>query len=446
MEAETGYYKELNAYQLEDSELTTESILQCFLVTLKSMVLCGSLVGLLATFLWWIDLNVSIPCFNGWDSVPESVHRQRLLVDMIKGILLMYWPLVCLAPICSWSTVRELRLFHMCTIAGLTDAVVHALLFIFRLYHLHWRSYIGNVIFLTVTFLVYYFYGQHRQQMSQNKDSTVLLACKLSFQFILGLCLTVPFNYVFLDYYGKVEDFLKVILNSGLILLFFIFKVVLYYVLTNIDGIFLQGEGILFAVTYITATTIVARLLQARIESFAYFIGVSFLHGACSIIDKLMFPFRDKIVSCICKGRGRQTTSHAQDFNTNQSFISVITEATCVIFCSSVAYLLAYYYKGEESTGSRYNGFRLFKEMVERVGTAIAIELVMNMIAMKILVRVQKVPVTAVWKLKWKFIVIVHILQVLFIVLYYCFYLNQMLIKDFEKNKNQTCVGNFKRV
>ena len=427
------------------------SLWLCLKASLESTALCGVVVGLIATFLWWLELNLKTYCFTEWGKISENLHRRRLIVDIFIAGLAQYWALSCIAPLCDWQTIKKLSLAYICTISTLLDAINRLILFIFSYYSKRWKYYIGSTLFLLTSFKVCYNFAQHCKAASDARYNAFVLALKLSLQFSFGILVSIPFTMVFLDAYYHSSSFERTVLACALIIAFAIPKLFINHVVTNLRGICTPGDEIMFVIAYMTATTICARLMQAQTEKLSYFTIISIVHGILNVIDKLSLPLKRKILLWVCcncnkKHKHQSTFENTSLFLANQTLFSIITDTTSVIFSSAAAYLLLYYYKREESTGERHSGYFLFKEMVIRSSIAISIELVFNVIAVKIQTHLYKIPVIGVWKRKWKSIIVVHAIQVLLIVLYFSQFINNVLLMDYYKEANITCFGQFKRV
>ena len=423
----------------------------CLKVCVESTIFCGVFVGLFGTFLWWLELNVRTYCLQGWKKVRESIHDIQLIVDIVKAMLIQFWAFLCIVPICDWSTIKKLKLFYICAIGAFLDAFDRLLLFIFMRYSKRWQHYIGNVIFLGTSFTVCYLFARHCIAARKVRCQTFVLTMKLNLQFICGMMVSIPFILVFLNLYYDSPPTNKTILVCAMIIFFAIPKLLINQVITNIHGICKPGDEITLAICYLTGTTLVLRLMQAKIEQLSYFVAICVVHGLLNVIDKLSLPLRRKILSCMCKScaqaRDRQLSCvNESAFLANLTLISIITETTSVIFSSAEAYLITYYYKKEGTTGERYNGFMLFQEMVIWCSIAVGIELVFNVIAVKIQTNLYSIPVIIVWERKWKSIIIIHMVQVFFIVLYFSEYLNDILLRDKYKTANATCFGFFERI
>ena len=92
----------------------------------------------------------------------------------------MAWPLLSIAPICSWSMVKQSNMLFWSTIAGLLDVTDRLLLYVFGLYGAPWKSYVGNVIFRVISFIVFYKLAKFRQVLSCDNQNTIILIFKQS--------------------------------------------------------------------------------------------------------------------------------------------------------------------------------------------------------------------------------------------------------------------------
>ena len=458
----SGYYVEY--YGSCDSDLdsiiTTDrvsekcwrkSIWTCIKVSLESTVCCGVFGGIFGTFVWWLELNVKMYCPTQWEKVPEHIHRRQLLVDIFIVALVQFWVFSCIAPLCGWSVIKKLGMIYICTLGALLDAINHLATYIFLNYSKNWKEYIGSSIFFATSFTVCYQFAQHCKAAGNAHYNAFLFTLKLNLQFIVGVLVSIPFNLAFLDFYSRSNSFEKTILVCILVIAFAIPRLIINHVVANLHETCTPGNEIMLAVVYLTATTVVSRLMQARIDDFRYFIIISIVHGILNVVDKISLPLRRRIFSflcCNCKRRDNHQLRHENTsmFLANQTLISIITETTSVIFSSAVAYLIMYYYAREEGTNARYNGYSLAKNMVKRCSIAVGIELIFNIIAVKIHTHLYKIPVIDIWRRKWKSIMIIHMIQVLFIVLYYSQYVNKILLKKHYRNETVTCFGLFKRI
>ena len=426
----------------------TFSLREYVKASLQLSVICGVIFGLFATLLWWIDLNIHGYCFGNWYTIPIRNQRLALFAESIDVLLVAFWPLLTIAPICSWKMVKESHVLFWCAIAALVDIIDRLSLYIFGHYGEHWKSYVGNVIFLVISLVVFYKFVSHRQAERSNNDNTMLIALKVCVQLFIGIAIFLPYNYAFLNFYRYSTQITRIFLSCSLIAAFYIPKLVISHVITNLHGVYKPNEGIVFAVAFLVLSTMVTRLTQARVENLTYFTIISLIHGIFNVVDKVSINLRTNFLNWICR-RSQSNTDENKDYVAqyivHQSLISIITETSSVIFSNAAAYILVYYYKREGNTGRRYDGSSLFKEMLIRSAIAIVIEWAFNMLALKVYCYL-KIPVLNVWKKEWKFILALHLVQVIYVIVYFAHYVNAMLLGDVLHNSTSGCVGLFKRL
>ena len=424
------------------------SLIQFINTSFQLSVICGTLTGLFATLLWWFELNVRGYCNENWDNIPIGNRRLRLFLDSFEGIAIMYWPLLTIATICSWSMIKKSNVLFWCTIAGLVDVTDRLCFYVFGNYGKGRQSYAGNVIFLLMSFIVFYKFVEHRQILSTNRQNKIVITLKIILQIILGLIIYLPYNYLFLHFYRTSPPMYRAILSCLLIAVLYGPRLIIGNVITSIHGIFEPSESFVFAAPYLVISIMVTRLTQAEVENLPYFTIISLVHGIFNVVDKLFLPVRRKIYKLLCR-RSREVMEdnwiYTQQYVVHQSLISMITETSSVIMSNAAAYLFRYYYEKDKSTGKRYDGWDLFTEMCIRSSIAVSIELIFNAVALKVQCYLN-CPVVDIWKSEWKLIVVINLLQALYAVVYFSQYVDTMLLQDILRNSTSDCVGLFRRL
>ena len=419
------------------------SLIKCIYASFQLSVMCGILFGLFATFLWWIELNVNGYCSEALDNIPKQLRHTKLFVMPVRFLLIMFWPLLTVAPICSWSMIKKSNILFWCTIAGLVDVIDRLYFYIFEHYKTHWRSYVGNVIFLMIWFVVFYKFVRHRLLQSGKNYNAVKITLKITLQITLGLAMSIPYNYVFLPFYQGSTTLIKLALSCSLITVLYAPKLIISQVIINLHGVYEPNEGIVFAVVVLVMSTMVTRLSQATIDSLTYFIIVSLVHGIFNVLDKVTTNARTKFFNWICKRSNNhmnERNEYVTHYIAHQSLISIITETSSVILSNAAAYLLAYYYKSEG-----YNGWYLSRDMLIRSSIAVCIEWTFNVVSLKIQCD-QNIPVLGIWKREWRLILVIHLIPVIYVVIYFAPYVDASLLHDALPNSTSQCAGLFRRL
>jgi len=361
----------------------------------------------------------------------------------------MIWPLFTIMPICSWSMIKESNLLFWCTIGCFVDSFQFLCLYLFDRYDGNRGSHIQQGIFSVVSLIVFYKCARYRQHLSNNNNRTLFITLTFAMQFIAISVLLLAYNFLFLKYYRGSTHVGKILLSCSLIPVFYIPKLIIGNLLTNLHGIYKPNEGIVFASGFLVISTMVTRLAQAGIENLTYFTIVSIFHGIVMILDKLSFPLRVKLFKLLCRQRGNHThevSLYTQHYTAHQSLISIMTETSSVIMSNAAACLLAYYYKRDESTGKRYSGWFLLVAMIKRSAIAVSIEWIFNSISSRFQNERFKIPVLRLWKIDRRFILVIHLIQTIYVVVYFAHHANLTLLQDVFLKSNQTCIGLFEKL
>ena len=423
----------------------------CLKVNVECTIVCGVVVGLFATFLWWLDLIIRQHCSPDWEKIPERIYRTHLIVDIVIVLIINFWAFSLIAPLCGWSVSKELNLVCYCIIGGLLDTVDRLVVYIYGHYSKIWRYYVGSVIFLLTSFAICYRFARHCKTALNVSYNTFVLTLKLGLQVVVGFVVSLVLNLLVFELYYKSSPDDRTILACVLIVAFAVPKLFINHIATSIRGICTPGDEIMLSIAYLTGSTVVCRVLQAKINDLKPFIVISLVHGVLNVFDKLLSPLQRRVLSFMChicedSGSNEGRSTKVSLFLANQALVLSITETTCVVLSVAAAYLLRHYYEKDEITGQRYDGLALLKDMAMKCGIGIGIEFVFNVVALQIHTYLYNVPIFSVWKGKWKFILISHIIQVMFIVLYFSVPINDVLIRNYYIKANSTCFGFFERV
>ena len=410
----------------------------------KLTMICGILFGLFAAFLWWIKLNVEVYCFRSWNDIPARIHHLRLLSDSVQESIVFFWPLLIIAPICTWSMIRESNVLFWCAISGLLGFVIRFFLFIFHHYQALWKSYMGNFIFCVTAFIVFYKFAKYRQQQTGNSENTLMLTLKVCVQLIVGMVIALPYNYIFLNFYRHLSPFARTIVSCSIIVLLYIPKLIIASVVTNFRGIYKPNEGIIFAAAFLVISTMVPRLAQAGVESLTFFTIISLFHGMVNVLDKLTLPSRTKFLNFVCRRSTdaiNESWAYTQQFIVHQTLVGIITETSTVIMSNAAAYLIVYYYKIELGTMKSFDGWNLMTDMLMKLFIAVIIDWIFNIIALKVQNDCHKLPVLQIWQREWKFIMVIHLIHIIFVIMYFSFFVDIMLLQDVMHNITTNCIG-----
>ena len=429
------------------------SVSRCAWICFQTTVVCGIIVGIIGTTIWWLDLNLGMCCYaytKQRDKMPVKYKRIRLTTEVVEGMIIQFWSFSCLSCAFDWSTLSRLNIPMWNMIAAYTDACCRLFVHIYGMSDTRLKSYIGNVIFFTTLTLNYVKIARHHRRTVCRRHGVLSLALKLSLQFLLGFMIAVSINYWFLAEFKKSHPLLKAVFASVLPVILAIPKCLLTIIYARLTGVYSPGQAVMFTVSMQVSNSLACRLLQANNENFKLFILISFVHGILNVIDKLLQPVRDRFGSLICpsrRNRRKGRSARASRLIADQALVNMITETSGMMISSASFYIMAYYYTRDSTTGLRANGYTLLKFMVKRVGLAILIEYFFTTLGLFIQTRKHNIPVIKIWALKWKWIFGVHLVQVVFAMLYLPGHFDDVSLTNHLNKGNHTigCLGPFER-
>lgn len=427
-----------------------KSLARCTLVSFLMTLLVGICVGIIATIVWWLGLNLVHCCFglqDNWSKMPVKYQRIRLISEVVHGMLLQLWSFTCVVPVFDWTIINQLNLPIWNVLASCADAIFRLLLFVFGIYRYQWKSYVLNILFLFISFLNFARIARYYHDHYHLDCNIFLLAVKLGIQFWFGLLFLLPFNYLFVPAFTTATTLGRTIMSMSLPIFFGIPKVVVSYVIGRVDRIFSPGKAMIFTIPTHTATTLSSRLIQANSESFAQFVAISIVHGVISILDNCAFPLKAKVLRFVFRKKDQKTSPRVSRLLADETILSMLTNSACIVLGCAAVNILSYYYLRKAVTGERYNGRALLLIFIERVGSALIIEFFCNVISLKILSYAYNIPLLRVWWNRKYWIIAMLLIHMIFAVIYTPKYIDNALLAYELKTRNQTvaCLGPFER-
>ena len=408
------------------------SLLQFAEMSFNLTLTCGVLFGVFATFLWWVRLRME-GCTQAWDYTTDGIYRSQLLNHSVQAVIMFFSPLLTIAPISSWLMIEKSNVLFWCVIAWLFSVVDRFSLAIFHHYPLSWNSYVGNVIYCVTAFIVFYKFARYRQQQKENVENTIVLTLKLCMQLIFGMALALPYIHIFLPFYYHLSiRVYKMVAACSILAVLYIPKLIIAYVVTNLRGICKPNEGMIFAATFLVISAMLPRLAQARIEGdLILFSVISLFHGIFNVLEKVALPLRSKFFNCVCRsstGIVDESQIYTQEYFAHQSLISIVTETSSIVWTNARLYLLF-----------RRNGsYFTIKDLCMKLGIAVPIEWISNVLALKLQNDRYDIPVVRVWQRDWKIILVVHLIQIVLVV-YFSYWVDMMLLSSLQHYSATIC-------
>lgn len=430
-----------------------KSLALCVTCAFTTTILSGIPVGFLTSVCAWLDLNLAEACYSrNWNEIPLNVRRIRLTAQVAEGMFIQFWSFSALLFMFGWKRLSDLNIPIWNVLGAAVDAIYRLFLNTYGVYyqrpHDHWMSYPLNVLFVAITAFNFY---RITKAFEQGFRLRMKLAVKLGMAFILGTPMFLLMNYFLYPAYANYsDDKMKAVFSTLLPAVFIIPKAVINICLVDIAEYCGTGKSAMLVVGFHTNTAIVARYLQANIESIEIFTAICFMHGFESLLDKATFNLRMKgyrffCGSCVGNGDPAIARKRQHDMNriiAEQSISGMILETdTIFMSCALVSILLYFFGEGNHKWNT------LAYEFTKRVTIAGVIEMVFNVIAIQIQTYYFNIPVIRVWKKKWWWILLTMVTYSLYATLYNSEYLYRPVLSQsiYDQNKLRNCSMPFHR-
>ena len=446
-----------------------KSLRKCAVLSLQVST-CGFVFGLLAIGIWWIDLHINKCCYNesthAWNHLQLKFKRLCVMSMSFKEFVVQLWPLACIMPVLGWRISRRQNLFVWNMLRAFAMVSVLQSSYIYDAFQYRLRSYLGNVFFVVgIGFchwkLATHYLGNHKPFWKKVK-----LAAKASMQLSVGISWWIFVAYFIFPLFERSSSLIKAVLSTTIPIASALPKLLTGYVIGRLEGAYSPGEAVNFIMAFQVCTTLAARLFQADSSSFVVFLAISSAHAFMGITDKLLLPVRDKISRMITKQKAIQvvdsssTMQHCESVNSqpfevrldehtakeldrpprvtrliaDQSLVSMMTETSAIIVSCAVVPVIK-----DLCTKKRNGDGMLFLKLFKRVGAAIMIEYIANIFAVHIQTYTHNIPVIKVWRFRWGWILLLHLIQVIYAMVYFPVHINAILLEANAVYKNNSC-------
>ena len=425
---------------------------RCIFYSFVLTVICGAAISVIAVFVLWLDLNLCLICFQfSWYKMPKNIQQIKLTSGVVKGMIIQCWPLLTMLPLFGWNLVKRVNLLPWTVSASSIDAMYRLLLNVYLIYARPWKSFPLNALFAsTVTFSCYRVACHFRPNMKQR----IRLAAILGSQFCMGLPVTIIMNSVITPHYQHMSNSSRAILASLCPALLIIPKVVARICAKKTKGLNHPGTSVLLVITLHASSSMLFRILQARMERFSTYFILCFVHGFESTFDKITLPVQDYILQwcfkrCSRKTHrcvSRQTTPRSNRLLADLAILSITAEASAIFVSEAGIQILRYYYARNDK-GERYDVATLLENFCLYSSIAIFIEFLFNTLAIKIQTYFYNIPIIRVWKNRSVWILSMSLIHtVMGLLVHGCYFYSATRSEDiFDRNVTRHCSGPFIR-
>lgn len=396
-----------------------------FLVT----IVVGGLVGLASLLLMYYIISIAYTC--EWKPLsdptyPLNLKRRRIICDSYKSFFLYFWHPALMCMVFKWSFLKDVNLFACALVGASIDLGYRFILAVYDLFHSSWNKYPLNALYLIVILTSSFFIA--RKICKTNRFRVIVLALKLSSQFIAGSALMYTLWYGLLPWFAHQEGLLKVVALALTFLVCAIEKSAVRQCALRLDGVNHPGTSYVLVSTAYGTVSIVCRLMQAEFKSLLAFIAISIWYGVINLAYGLFDVFRDHCCETMKKTVYSKLLPDSSELavssNTNKprehrltadlTIQEMLFSSTAMVL--SVGIMSIYGLIHQDLSTDMFH--EMIRELVVRIVLGIFIEFLSNIISVMLLTRRRNVPVLRVWDYKWKSHLKVYLVAVIMIVTY----------------------------
>lgn len=328
----------------------------------------------------------------------------------------------------KWQFLKDVNLLT-CTLAGASlDLGYRFFLGLFDMYYPPWVPYPLNVVYIVVVIMTTLSISKKIIQNSSRIQATIVLAFKLSSQFITGAIVLYIIWYAFISSFAQKEGFMKLLY---LVLLFPIAlfpKVISRQCVLRLDHVNHPGTSYVLVSTACGSAIIVYRLLQAEFKSLLAFTALSIGYGVSHLAYELIILLREHkkekrwktlYLESESNSPGHSATCHTSPRAKRLDADLTIQEMifSCISLVLSVGIIFVYGFTHCSVSIEQFQQMTL-KELAAKILLGLFIEFVFNTLTVILLTRGRNIPVLRVWNCKWKSHLIVCVITVTMIVTY----------------------------
>lgn len=419
----------------------SKAIWRCLRCVFLIQTVCGTLLGMLAIFIAFLDFNSSELCYSKtveWKEIPRMVRAVRTTGQAIEGFVIEIWDYLLLSTVFPWSVMKELNLLTINLLGAFIDMSYRLYFELYGIYKLWWMSYPLNALFTTMVIVNSVILARHFRARPQRWKKVIELAFSLSAQFILGMSANLFLVYKLFPWYNTQEENTKVFIAALCPLLTALPKVVSRLAAQNIKDIHPGTAHVFVGVLYGT-TAIVFRIMQAELTSFELFIALGIGHAIVDLLERLTITMRDHIweyVYKVIRCRRRRPSSkyrcpRSRRFIADVSIQIMLQESTGLV--SALGFIQLYHFAYSDIKPS-YTDYRVLEDFLIRACTGLLIDLVFNTLSVVIQTHYMNFAVMRVWKKKWRYHLLVNIIISSLTMIYYTEHLYGVVRNKYNYN------------
>ena len=398
-------------------------------VCLQLVFAGGLFMGGIAVFQFYIDINTIHYChWVAQKNLKRLRVSQRVVGSAFQSFLMEFWQFLTLWIVFGWPMLKKLNLLTITMLVAFGDFSYRLFLHIFDAFKPPWIPYPMNVLFAVL--VLYSSYALGREVFSYRKSKALALGFKLCAQFLL----TLPVTFFFLDavfewFVQERREFHRLLLAAFTPMILLPGKAIARLGASHLQGVNHPGTSFAIVAVAYGACSIVFRTMQAGMESYALFIVLSVGYGVVFAIERLTVQLRDGWWERFCRITRRPNvhSPRRQRLTADMTLQAVLFESAVVVGATGVRLLYGLVY------GTSANRFLILRvELVRRSLSALVLEWLFGAIVVFVQTRYLNIPVSRVWRRRWKRHLLVALLTIVMIGLYFTEHLLGFIRNEYE--------------
>ena len=383
-------------------------------------ILTAGVVGMISILVYYISYQSVLLCEDlPEESLPKTIQWIRTISEIFFASILYLWffldVLLFFRPFQISGMKLKLLLvsvpfFHF-------DSCYRVAIEAFGISHSRLTSterLPSNVLFFTCVFFQAFLISRHLD------DGPRKIFIKLFFLFTLPCMLTfvVALLVAFFIYpaYNKQDKSGKIMIALFAPLIVVALKGISRNCVQRLWKISHPGTSFVMLVPLYCGSAVFLRLLQVELDSLKSVALIGVIHGIAEVIERCTIALIDHIYNQVWERRlvswGGFRTPRRERLAADIAIMSMVYEASAVVSVNGFLYLYRYFFTSYNSA------FELLKWFAVTTSVPLAIEWFFTSVSIAIETRYLNIPVTAVWRKRWKRHILVGIVNAVAITLW----------------------------
>ena len=376
-------------------------------------ILTAGVVGMVSIFVYYISYQSQLLCeYLPEESLPKKIQWIRTISEIVFVFILYLWffldVLLFFRPF--QISGMKLKLFLISLTFFCLDAGYRVAIEAFGISHSRLTStqrLPANVLFLSCVFFQAFLISRHLGDRPRKKFVKLFflftIPCMLTFVVALLVAFFIYPAYNEQDKYGKI----MIALFTPLIAV--ALKGISRTCVQRLWKISHPGTSFVLLVPLYYGSAVFLRLLQVDLDSLESVSLIGVIHGIAEVIERCTIALIDQVYNQVWERRlvswGGFRTPRRERLATDIAIMSVVYEASAVVSVNGFLYLYRYFFTSDNSS------FELLKSFAMMTSVPLAIEWFFTSVSIAIETRYLNIPVTAVWRKRWKRHILVGIVN-----------------------------------